>query len=141
GLADDIGRALEEAGLAEVGGVRINISGCTNSWGQHHIPDIGFKGVEGPAHGKSAPGYQMLLGGHVGQTQIEFGEKALRLPAKAAGEATAGGGGKFAAGRSGGDGFESWLARSGGAKTVAELLRDLDEFPTPEARPDYYIDF
>src|SRR3712207_7895302 len=34
------------------------------------------------AHGTSAPGYQMLLGGHVGQTQIEFGQKALRLPAK-----------------------------------------------------------
>ncbi|HLI02410.1 MAG TPA: nitrite/sulfite reductase, partial [Acidimicrobiales bacterium] len=31
GLASDIGRALEEAGLADVGGVRINISGCTNS--------------------------------------------------------------------------------------------------------------
>ena len=37
GLADAIGAALEEAGLAEVGGVRINISGCTNSCGQHHI--------------------------------------------------------------------------------------------------------
>ena len=42
GLAADIGRALEEAGLAEVPGVRINISGCTNSCGQHHISDIGF---------------------------------------------------------------------------------------------------
>ena len=31
GLADAIGAALEEAGLAEVGGVRTNISGCTNS--------------------------------------------------------------------------------------------------------------
>ena len=83
GLADAIGDALEEAGLAEVGGVRTNISGCTNSCGQHHIADIGFFGAERRAHGKPAPGYQMLLGGYVGQTQIEFGEKALRLPAKA----------------------------------------------------------
>ena len=30
GLADAIGAALEEAGLADVGGVRTNISGCTN---------------------------------------------------------------------------------------------------------------
>jgi hypothetical protein len=77
----------------------------------------------------------------VGQTQIEFGEEALRLPAKAAGEATVRVVGKFAEERAGGESFESWLARSGGAKTVAELLKDLDEFPTPEARPDYYIDF
>src|SRR5581483_7818334 len=88
GLGSDIGAALEEAGLADVGGIRINISGCTNSCGQHHISDIGFLGVERRAHGQAAPGYQMLLGGRVGQEQIEFGEKALRLPAKRAGEAT-----------------------------------------------------
>ena len=87
GLANAIGDALEEAGLAEVGGVRINISGCTNRCGQHHISDIGFFGAERRAHGQSAPGYQMLLGGYVGQEQIHFGEKALRLPAKNAPEA------------------------------------------------------
>jgi hypothetical protein len=59
----DIGTRLDEAGLAEVGGVRINISGCTNSCGQHHISDIGFSGSSAARHGKSAPGYQMLLGG------------------------------------------------------------------------------
>ena len=45
--------------------------------------DIGFFGAERRAHGQAAPGYQMLLGGYVGQEQIHFGEKALRLPAKA----------------------------------------------------------
>src|SRR5579859_481703 len=87
GLADDIGRALEEAGLADIGGVRINISGCTNSCGQHHVSDIGFMGVERRAHGQSAPGYQLLLGGHLGDTEVHFGQRALRLPAKAASEA------------------------------------------------------
>jgi sulfite reductase beta subunit-like hemoprotein len=141
GLASDIGQALEEAGLAEVGGVRINISGCTNSCGQHHIADLGFLGVERRAHGQSAPGYQLQLGGHVGQTQVEFGEKALRLPAKAAGQAAVRVIGKFADERDGGESFQSWLARSGGAKKVTELLKDLDEFPTPEERPDFYVDF
>ena len=68
-------------------GVRVNISGCTNSCGQHHIADIGFFGLERRAHGRAAPGYQMLLGGHVGDMQIEFGEKATKLPAKTAPEA------------------------------------------------------
>jgi sulfite reductase beta subunit-like hemoprotein len=141
GLADEIGRALEEAGLAEVGGIRVNISGCTNSCGQHHISDIGFMGVERRAHGKAAPGYQMLLGGYVGQTQIEFGEKALRLPAKRAGEATVRVVAKFAAERDGGESFQSWLARTGGAVAVAPLLKDLDEFPTPDEAPDFYVDY
>ncbi|MCU1496704.1 MAG: sulfite reductase, beta subunit (hemoprotein), partial [Acidimicrobiales bacterium] len=87
GLADAISARLEEEGLADVGGVRTNISGCTNSCGQHHISDIGFSGAERRAHGQSAPGYQLLLGGYVGQSQIQFGEKALRLPARNAPEA------------------------------------------------------
>ena len=101
GLAADIGHALEEAGLAEVGGVRINISGCTNSCGQHHISDIGFLGLERRAHGRAAPGYQMLLGGHVGDMEIEFGEKATKLPAKAASEAVVRVVGQFAGERDG----------------------------------------
>src|SRR4051812_43641965 len=87
GLADAIGKRLDEEGLADVGGIRTNISGCTNSCGQHHISDIGFFGAERRANGQSAPGYQLLLGGYVGQTKIHFGEKALRLPAKNAPEA------------------------------------------------------
>jgi sulfite reductase (ferredoxin) len=141
GLADDIGRALEEAGLADVGGIRINISGCTNSCGQHHTSDIGFHGAERRAHGVSAPGYQMLLGGRVGQAEIEFGQKALRLPAKRVGEATVRVVGRFAAERDAGERFDQWLSRAGGASVVGKELLDLDEWPTPEERPDFYVDF
>jgi sulfite reductase beta subunit-like hemoprotein len=141
GLADDIGRALEDAGLAEVGGVRVNISGCTNSCGQHHISDIGFFGLERRAHGRAAPGYQMLLGGRVADMEIAFGEKATKLPAKAASEAVVRVVGRFASERSAGDTFAEWLARSGGAAEVGTGLKDLDVFPEPDAAPDYYIDF
>ncbi len=141
GLADDIGRALEEAGLADLGGVRINISGCTNSCGQHHVADIGFVGVERRAHGRSAPGYQMLLGGYLGQTEVEFGRKARRLPAKAAGAATVRVVGRFAAERDVGESFARWLERSGGAKAVGDTLADLDVFPTPEEDPSFFVDF
>jgi sulfite reductase beta subunit-like hemoprotein len=141
GLASDIGRALDEAGLAEVGGVRINISGCTNSCGQHHISDIGFLGIERRAHGKSAPGYQMLLGGHLGNMEIAFGEKASKLPAKAAAEGVVRVVGKFASERTAGETFSEWLGRSGGAAGVGTLLKDLDNFPTPDENPDFYVDF
>jgi len=141
GLADAIGSALDEAGLAEVGGVRINISGCTNSCGQHHAVDIGFFGAERRAHGQSAPGYQMLLGGYVGDEQIYFGEKALRLPAKNAPEAAVKVVARFAEERSAGESFRGWMDRVGGAKAIAERLKDLDNFPTPEEGPDYYVDY
>ena len=141
GLADDIGRALEEAGLAEIGGVRINISGCTNSCGQHHVADIGFVGIERRAHGRSAPGYHMLLGGHLGHTQVEFGHKALRLPAKATGAAAVRVVGRFAGERTAGETFTQWLTRSGGASAVGQTLKDLDVFPSPEENPDFFVDF
>ena len=141
GLAKAIGEKLEEEGLAEVGGVRINISGCTNSCGQHHASDIGFFGAERRAHGKSLPGYQMLLGGYVGEEQIHFGEKALRLPAKAAPEAVARVVRRFAAERNAAETFQGWLARSGGATAVAAGLRDLDDIPLPDNAPDFFVDY
>ena len=141
GLANAIGEALEAAGLGEIEGVRTNISGCTNSCGQHHIADIGFFGAERRAHGRSAPGYQMLLGGYVGQEKIEFGKTALRLPAKAAPEAMVRVVSRFSTEREFGEKFPSWLERSGGPKGVAEWLKDLDVFPAPEENEDFYVDY
>jgi len=141
GLAKAIGDELEEEGLAEVGGVRINISGCTNSCGQHHASDIGFFGAERRANGKSLPGYQMLLGGHIGNEQIHFGEKALRLPAKNAPEAVTRVVRRFNDERSAGETFQGWLARSGGAKTVGETLAELDNIPLPDEDPSFYVDY
>ena len=141
GLAKAIGERLDEEGLAEVGGVRVNISGCTNSCGQHHAADIGFFGAERRANGRSAPGYQMLLGGYVGQEQIHFGEKALRLPAKNAAEATVRVVRRFVAERQAGERFRSWLDRVGGPAAVAAELKQLDQFPAFEDDPNYYIDY
>jgi sulfite reductase (ferredoxin) len=141
GLGAAIGDRLEEEGLAELGGLRINISGCTNSCGQHHTSDIGFFGAERRAHGRSAPGYQMLLGGYVGQEQIHFGDKALRLPAKNAPEAAVRVVRRFSDERTAGESFRDWMERAGGAKSIAAELKELDVFPTPEDGPEFYVDY
>ena len=141
GLARAIGERLEEEGLAEIGGVRINISGCMNSCGHHHTADIGLMGTERRAHGVAAPGYQLLLGGYVGQERIEFGDKAMRLPAKTAPEAVIRIVRRFADERGAGEAFRSWMERSGGARAVAEQLKDLDFFPAPSDAPDMFVDW
>ena len=141
GLADAIGKALDDAGLAEVGGIRVNISGCTNSCGQHHVADIGFLGVERRANGKPAPGYQLQLGGRIGQMEVEFAAKTMRLPAKNAPEATVRLVRRFAGERDAGEEFGQWLDRIGGPKAVAEDLKELDHFPAPDEAPDFYIDY
>jgi sulfite reductase (ferredoxin) len=141
GLGAAIGEKLEAEGLAEVGGLRINISGCTNSCGQHHTSDIGFFGAERRANGRSAPGYQMLLGGFVGDQKVHFGDKALRLPAKNAAEATVRVVRRFSDERRAGESFRGWMDRAGGAKALAAELKELDHFPLPDEVPDFYVDY
>ena len=141
GLADAIGSALQAEGLAEVGGLRINISGCTNSCGQHHVADIGFHGAERRAHGKSAPGYTMLLGGFVGEEKIEFGERATRLPAKSAPEAVVRVVRRFNDERAAGESFRGWIDRSGGVATLGKELKELDVFPKPDEDPNFFVDY
>ncbi len=141
GLANAISQQLEADGLSEVGGVRINISGCMNSCGQHHVADIGFFGLERRAHGQSAPGYQLLLGGGLGGEQVRFGERVQRLPAKKAALAVSRLVGQFAEGRTANETFYEWMQRSGGAEVVGKSVADFDVFETPEENPDLYIDF
>ena len=141
GLAKAIGDALESEGLAEVAGLRINISGCPNSCGQHHAADIGFFGAERRANGRSAPGYQMMLGGYIGQERAHFGAKALRLPAKNAAEAAVRVVHRFNNERTVGESFRAWIERSGGVSSIAAGLKDLDHFPAYDDDPAFYTDF
>ena len=122
--------------------MRTNISGCTNSCGQHHVADIGFFGAERRAHGQPAPGYQMLLGGYVGQYQVALrregaapaGQATLPRPPSAwcAASPTE---------RQAGESFRAWMDRSGGVDAVAGALRDLDVFPSPDEAPEFYVDY
>ena len=93
-------------GLAEVGGVRINISGCTNSCGQHHIADIGFFGARAPGPRPVPPPATRCCSAATSATwQIDFGEKASQLPAKNAPEAAVRVVGRFADERDAGETF------------------------------------
>ena len=122
--------------------MRVNISGCTNSCGQHHISDIGFFGLERRAHGRAAPGYQMLLGGHLGEMEVEFGDKAAKLPAKTAprsrrAESSAASTASARPARRSRRGS----TRSGGARASARRVAELDKFPTPDVGPEFYVDY
>jgi len=73
--------------------------------------------------------------------EIDFGEKAVKLPGKRASEAVVRVVGRFADERTAGETFAEWLARSGGASAVGSTLTDLDQFPSPDEAPDFYVDF
>ncbi len=66
----------------DLAGIRIKISGCPNSCGQHHIADIGFFGGARSINGKLAPHYQLLVGGGWEQGAARFGQPVAKIPAK-----------------------------------------------------------
>jgi sulfite reductase (ferredoxin) len=55
--------------------VRINISGCPNSCGQHHVGDLGFYGRIARKNGRTLPGYWVIGGASIDPATRAFGEK------------------------------------------------------------------
>jgi sulfite reductase beta subunit-like hemoprotein len=65
--------------------LKIKISGCPNSCGQHWIADLGFYGNARKIEGKEVPYYQMLLGGGYEETGLmRFGVAIQSIPARLA---------------------------------------------------------
>lgn len=80
GLGAAVSAVVREDRDPVVRRLRINISGCPNSCGQHWIGDIGFYGNARKIEGREVPYYLMLLGG----TQEQFGVAIQSLPARLA---------------------------------------------------------
>lgn len=65
--------------------IKIKISGCMNSCGQHGLAHIGFHGSSMKANGKVLPAVQVLLGGGiVGNGVGRAADKVVKVPSKRA---------------------------------------------------------
>ena len=65
--------------------IKIKISGCMNSCGQHGLAHIGFHGSSMKANGKVMPAVQVLLGGGiVGNGVGRVSDKVVKVPSKRA---------------------------------------------------------
>ncbi len=63
--------------------IKIKISGCMNSCGQHGIAAIGFHGSSLKSAGKTLPALQVLLGGGiVGNGEGRVADKVIKVPSK-----------------------------------------------------------
>jgi sulfite reductase beta subunit-like hemoprotein len=62
--------------------IRIKISGCPNSCGQHHVADIGFHGMSRKVDGDQAPYYQLLIGGNGAHNSPGFAKKLIPIHAR-----------------------------------------------------------
>ncbi len=143
GLARALETRLKAQGVAgsDVDDIRVKISGCPNSCGQHHIADIGFFGGARKISERLVPHFQLLLGGAASEGRAAFGAPVLKLPARRIPDAVARMLERYRSDRqSPQEPFQVFAARVG----AAYWKQALDEFttlPAYGASPELYRDW
>jgi sulfite reductase beta subunit-like hemoprotein len=137
-LADVLARELANESDPEVLKLRIKISGCPNSCGQHHLADIGFYGNVRKIGDKQAPFYQLLLGGEVSERGVKFGKQFMSLPAKQIPQVIRELLAFYRTEREAGEQFRSWVERTP-HKEITARLQPLVE--TAEETADTFVDW
>ena len=143
GLARALEARFKETGLAgsDIERIRIKISGCPNSCGQHHIADIGFFGGARKVNERLTPHFQMLLGGLTEGGKAQFGQPILKLPARRIPEAVVQMLALYRKDRqSDAESFRVFAARIG-VDYWKQALQPFETLPPYDESPDAYRDW
>lgn len=143
GLAAELRKRLAQRAVEmdeAVQNLRIKISGCFNSCGQHHIADLGFYGVSRKKGEHAVPHFQVVLGGQWTGNAASYGLAIGAVPSKRIPEAVDRITSRFVAERGRGESFQAFIARIGKAE-CRKTVEDLMEMPPYEADPSLYSDW
>jgi sulfite reductase (ferredoxin) len=133
--------AAQNAELDEaIGGLRIKVSGCFNSCGQHHVADIGFYGVSRNKYGYTVPHFQVLLGGEWAHNAGAYGLAIGAVPAKRIPETVERITGRYRSERLQGEIFQSYIKRIGKAE-CKKMIEEFTDVPAHEQDPSFYSDW
>lgn len=114
----------------EISDLKIKISGCYNSCGQHHLSDIGFYGVARKKNGRDVPFFQVVLGGQFSQDEGSYGLPIVAVPSKNIPELVDKVSGVFSQERHENETFHQYIQRIGKVKSrqmVEEFVQVPDE--------------
>ncbi|MBC7925401.1 MAG: nitrite/sulfite reductase [Bryobacteraceae bacterium] len=127
---------LDEA----IRGLRIKVSGCFNSCGQHHVADLGFYGMSRVKNGYAVPHFQVVLGGQWTENAGSYGLAIGAIPSKRIPEVVDRMTLRFVSERSGDETFQSFIKRIGKAE-CKKMLDDLTVVPPHEVDGSFYQDW
>ncbi len=125
--------------LADRQDLKIKISGCFNSCGQHHLADIGFFGSVQRKGTHVAPVFQVLIGGQTQGNAAAYGLAVAKVPAQNAPAAVKKLTDFYAREKVGSESFGDFARRLGKAR-IKEELEELTSLPSYEENPAYYKD-
>lgn len=143
GLARELRYQLGEKSLEldeAVKNLRIKVSGCFNSCGQHHVADIGFYGINRNVKGFQVPHFQVILGGKFHDNAGEYGVAIGAVPSKRVPEAVSTLTQYYVEKRLKDERFQDFVARIG-KKQIKDLLDDLTKIPAHDVDRSYYSDW
>lgn len=143
GLARQLRKELAETSARlddAVKGLRIKISGCFNSCGQHHVADLGFYGISRNINGYTVPHFQVMLGGKWKENGGAYGLAVGAVPSKRIPEVVRRVTGRYARDHGKDESFQEFVSRVG-KKEIKALLEDLTAVPRHEVDASYYSDW
>ncbi len=115
--------------------IKLHVTGCPNSCGQHWIADIGMEGKKIKHNGKLEDAYYFCVGGSVGLHQATarpIGFRCLATEVPDALERLLGG---YLQERKSGENLRAWFARSSDEHLRAQLAGEVLEPVTRDAAP------
>lgn len=116
-----LARELDERIPGFSDAIRLHVTGCPNSCGQHWIADVGLQGVLLNRHGEQVEGFDVFVGGGLGARAAFAHRVGHRVAADEAADALERLFVAFGNGRGPGEAFQDWAARVGDADVRAAL--------------------
>ena len=143
GLAAELQTRLAEKSMQfdqAVKDLRIKISGCFNSCGQHHAADLGFYGISRKASGTTVPHFQVVLGGQWKNNAGSFGLPMVAIPSKRIPDVVSKITESYIEGREQNESFQAYVTRIG-KRDVKAMLDEFTHIPPIDTDPSYYSDW
>jgi sulfite reductase (ferredoxin) len=143
GLAGELRERLGAQAMhmdAAVRNLRIKISGCFNSCGQHHVADIGFYGNSRNVGGYTVPHFQVVLGGQWTENAASYGQAMGSVPSKRIPEFVGRLTEKFISERQGPESFQKYCGRIG-KKALKGLVDEWTKVPPHDQDASFYSDW
>jgi len=143
GLAGELRTRLATTAVTmekPVKNLRIKVSGCFNSCGQHHVADLGFYGNSRNIGGFTVPHFQVMLGGQWSKNGGSYALAMGSVPSKAIPKLVGALTERYTAERQGEETFQGWCQRIG-KKELKVIVDGFTKVPPHTENPDFYTDW
>ena len=127
------------SGIAHRPDLKVKISGCFNSCGQHHIADIGFFGSVQRKKNDTAPVFQVTVGGSTRRNAESYGLAIGKIPSQNVDKAIVKVSEFYSREKQGDETLSDVVARLGKTRVKAEL-KEFMVLPTYQESPEFYQD-